>query len=354
MAERSSQGYSRRVTRDAQFDSLGKVDMLIDQLPDGLLVCTPDGLIALANETMATMAGYSSEDLIGMPLDRLVPNEHRDRHALLRQGFVEDDATRPMGPGLALALERRDGSRCPVEISLAPTSGTALTGIIAIVRDVSERQRAEQALRTSNELLSLADERERIARDLHDTVLQRLFGLGLELQALAIRGAEPAITERVENAVDEIDLIIREIRTAVFTLGSAGREGSLGQILHTVVSQAKRVLGFPPRLRLDGPVETAMTPEIRAELIASLREALTNVGRHSGGTVAEIELRAEDHLLTLRVLDNGRGVPSSFDTASGNGLRNMAERARLLGGGCALLARPERGTELRWWVPLPR
>ncbi len=302
---------------------------------------------------MASMAGYPRADLIGMPLDLLVPSEHRDRHASLRQGFVADGLTRPMGPGLLLTLERRDGSQLPVEISLAPIVGTTSAGVVAIVRDVSERQRAEQALRTSNELLSLADERERIARDLHDTVLQRLFGLGLELQALAIRGANPAITERLDEAVDEIDLIIREIRTAVFTLGAASRNGSLGQILHTVVSQAKRVLGFPPRLRLDGPVETSMTPEIRAELIATLREALTNVGRHSGGTVAEVELRADGHLLTLRVLDNGRGVPSSFDTASGNGLQNMAERARLLGGGCALLARPERGTELRWWVPLP-
>jgi signal transduction histidine kinase len=263
-------------------------------------------------------------------------------------------------PGADLRLARKSGEEREVEISLSPISGGGARGVVAIVRDVAVRNRVENALRTSNELLSLADERERIARDLHDTVLQRLFGLGLELQAVAMR-SEPQLGERLAGFVDDIDTIIKEIRTAVFTLGSADRHGSLGQELSIVVSQAKRVLGFTPRLRLDGAVETAITSEIRAELLSSLREALTNVGRHAGGTEAEIELKA-DEALTMRVLDNGRGVPSGFDTSAGNGLRNMAERARRLGGDCSLEPRAGRpratasggGSELRWWVPLPR
>jgi PAS domain S-box-containing protein len=297
------------------------------------------------------MSGYSVDELIGGNVDILVPQLHRAKHAARRAGFVEANVARPMGPGLQLSLQRRDGTELPVDISLSPLAGSRERGVIAMVRDVTERLRAEAALRTTSELLSLADERERIARDLHDTVLQRLFGLGLELQAVGIRSGNPDISARVEDAIDEIDLIIREIRTAVFTLGSASREGSLGQELSAVTSQAKRVLGFAPRLRLAGPVETAITREIRTELLASLREALTNIARHSGATEAEVELDADDHLV-MRVLDNGRGIPEEFDTTSGNGLRNMAERARLLGGGCSLTARAERGTELRWWVPI--
>ncbi|MEX0847781.1 MAG: PAS domain S-box protein [Ilumatobacteraceae bacterium] len=323
----------------------------IDELPDGLLVCAPDGTIIVVNDRLATMSGYASVELIGSNVDLLVPAEHRPLHSGRRDSFVQAHVARPMGPGMNLSLQRADGSELPVEISLSPLAGDRARGVIAVVRDVSERMRAEAALRTTAELLSLADERERIARDLHDTVLQRLFGLGLELQAVAIRAGDPDLGNRVEEAVDEIDLIIREIRTAVFTLGSAGREGSLGQELGTVTSQAKRVLGFTPRLRLAGPVETATTLEIRTELLASLREALTNIARHSGATEAEIELDADDHLV-MRVLDNGRGIPEQFDTSSGNGLHNMAERARLLGGGCSLTARPDRGTELRWWVPI--
>ncbi len=342
------------MTPDAQAALIGpELTAWIDELPDGLLVCTADGTITLANQRLLDMSGYRALELLGRSIDILVPAASRPHHASLRRGFVEADRARPMGPGIHLTLERIDGSELPVEISLSPRmgDGTGGSGVVAIIRDVSERLRAEAVLRTTGELLALADERERIARDLHDTVLQRLFGLGLELQAVAIR-AQPEMSDRIEEAVDEIDLIIREIRTAVFTLGSAGRQGSLGQELGTVTSQAKRVLGFSPRLRMDGPVESAITPEIRTELLASLREALTNIARHSGASEAEIELNAGDRLL-MRVLDNGKGVPETFDVASGNGLRNMAERARLLGGGCEIAQRSERGTELSWWVPIP-
>ncbi len=325
----------------------------IDELPDGLLVCQPDGVMRVVNERLVEMSGYARDELLGSSIDILVPTRSRDRHGALRAGFVEANRARPMGPGMQLSLQCKDGSEVPVEISLSPLSTPGHRGVVAIVRDVTERLRAETVLRTTSDLLTLAGERERIARDLHDTVLQRLFGLGLELQATAIRSQDASVSDRVEHAVDEIDLIIREIRTAVFTLGSAGRDGSLGQELSTVTAQAKRVLGYSPRVRMDGPVESATTPEIRTELMASLREALTNVARHAAASEAEIELVATD-VLTLRVLDNGRGVPAEFDTNSGNGLRNMAERARLLGGGCELAPRPERGTELRWWVPLPQ
>ncbi len=324
----------------------------IDELPDGLLMCTAEGTITVVNDRLAAMSGHARDELVGSNVDRLVPMPHRSTHARQRDQFVAAHVARPMGhPGTRLALARADGTEVPVEISLSPLAGEPGRGVIAIVRDVTERLRAEEALRATGELLSLADQRERIARDLHDTVLQRLFGLGLELQAVAIRAGSD-VGDRIEEAVDEIDLIIREIRTAVFTLGAATREGSLGQELGDVVAQAKRVLGFTPRLRLSGPVETATTPEIRIELIASLREALSNVGRHAQATEAVVELDADDHLV-MRVLDNGRGVPEHFDTSSGNGLRNMAERARLLGGGCTVAARADRGTELRWWVPIP-
>jgi two-component system sensor histidine kinase DevS len=335
---------------DDEFRDIGsEFATWIDELPDGLIVCRPDGTIRVVNDRLIEMSGYTERELIGSNIDILVPTRSRDRHESLRNGFVDANRARPMGPGMQLSLERKDQTEVPVEISLSPLSTGVRRGVVAIVRDVTERLRAETVLRTTSDLLTLAGERERIARDLHDTVLQRLFGLGLELQATAIRS--PDVSDRLEHAVDEIDLIIREIRTAVFTLGSAGRDGSLGQELATVTAQAKRVLGYSPRVRLDGPVESAMTPEIRTELLASLREALTNIARHAGATEAEVELVATD-VLTLRVLDNGRGMPSEFDTSSGNGLRNMAERARLLGGGCALGPRPDKGTQLSWWVPL--
>jgi PAS domain S-box-containing protein len=327
----------------------------IDELPDGLLVVDLDGVIRVANEPLGKMAGWPVSELVGRSIDVLVPATSRPGHQAFRNGFVRAPVSRPMGAGRHLELERRDGTLVPVEISLSPLADHGRgAGVIAVVRDVTERVKAETTMRVTGELLALADERERIARDLHDTVLQRLFGLGLELQATAIRSTGTSgagVVDRLEHAVDEIDLIIREIRTAVFTLGSAGRVGSLGQDLSVVVAQAKRVLGHTPRLRIDGPVESTTSPEVCAELLSTLREALTNVARHADASETEIELSAGDEL-TLRVLDNGRGVPQDFDPAGGNGVRSMCERARLLGGGCSVSPRAERGTELRWWVPL--
>ncbi len=322
----------------------------IDDLPDGLLACTGDGTITAANLRLADMVGCPRIQLIGSSVDRLVPGASRGHHPALREGFLTAEATRPMGLGSHLTMLRNDGSELPVEISLSPlTDGR---GVVAIVRDVSERLQAESMLRITGDLLTLADERERIARDLHDTVLQRLFGLGLELEATAIR-APADMAGRIGSAVDEIDRIIRELRTAVFTLTSARREGSLGQELTTLTLQAKRILGFSPRLVIEGPVETEITPAVRAELLACMREALTNVGRHAGASEAEIEIHAGE-AITMRIIDNGRGISNEVANGSnsGNGLRNIATRARLLGGDCSIVQRPKGGTELIWSVPI--
>ena len=320
----------------------------IDDLPDGVLVCNLDGIITSVNLRLARMARRERAELVGESVDMLVPGSNRTRHPQLRAQFISAGATRPMGPGVHLTMLCGDGTELPVEISLSPLP--AQRGVVAIVRDVSERLRAEAMLRTTSDLLTLADERERIARDLHDTVLQRLFGLGLELEATAIR-APVELATRIEKSVDEIDRIIRELRTAVFTLGSAQREGSLGNELTALTAQAKRVLGFTPRLRIDGPVETEITPAIRVDLLASMREALTNIARHASASEAEVELHA-DNRLTMRVLDNGRGIGDVTGAIAGNGLLNMATRARMLGGDCTVANRARGGTELVWWVPL--
>jgi signal transduction histidine kinase len=223
---------------------------------------------------------------------------------------------------------------------------------VASVRDVTERLEAERRLRTADDALALADERERIARDLHDTVLQRLFGLGLELQATAMR-SDGASAERLESAVDEIDRIIRDIRTSVFTLGASGRQGSFGQELAEVATQAKRILGFAPQLRLDGPVESLITGDVRSELVASLREALGNVARHARARSVAVEIVCDEHV-TLRVTDDGVGLPSGGAPNGGNGITNLSTRAERLAGSCSVANREAGGVELVWQVPLHR
>lgn len=336
------------VTRNELDDRV--VRAVVQDSPDGLLICDESGRIRYVNAALCEITGHTSDELVGQSVDELVPMAHRSTHAEHRSQFHKAPRTRPMGRGLSLTAMRKDGTEIAVEISLSPVHTPDGTLTIASVRDITDRLEQSDRLRAAAELLALSSERERIARDLHDTVLQRLFGLGLELQALGMR-AEPTVTDRIEGAVDEIDRIIREIRTTVFTLGSAQRAGSLGGEIGNVIQQATRVLGFTPRLRIDGPVESLVSPEVRIEMVASLREALGNIARHAHASEAIVELTVDD-LLELSVRDNGVGLPDGFETSAGNGLRNLSARAELLGGECTVANTGSGGVLMRWRVPL--
>lgn len=325
------------------------VRTVVDGSPDGLVITRHDGTIVFANRLLGSMFGAEPESLIGQPIEVLVNDRARASHVASRNQYADLPSVRPMGQGRRLAARRLDGVEFFVEVSLSPvtTGGEVLT--VATVRDVTDRLAAEERLRRTDEALHVAEERERIARDLHDTVLQRLFGLGLELQALGLR-MEPALTERIERAVDELDRIIRDIRTTVFTLGAAQRHGSLGQELATVTTQAARVLGFTPQLRLLGPVESTITDDMRPELVATLREALGNVARHAQATSVAIEVTSDDHV-TLTVCDDGIGLADQPRHGGGHGLVNLRARAERLGGVCEVGNRPQGGVLLTWRVP---
>jgi len=324
--------------------------------PDGLLICDAAGTIWFANDALCSILNYTSDQLVGQQVEMLVPMRERDTHVQRREGYIESPHSRPMGRGLTLSAVRSDGSEVSVEISLSPVSSPTGSMTIASIRDITDRLADAEKLRMTREMLTLSSERERIARDLHDTVLQRLFGLGLELQAMAIRKSAQAGTEqtviKLETAVDEIDHIIKEIRTSVFTLGAAKREGSLGQEIGDILAQSARVLGFSPRLRIEGPLEHMVSGALRIDLAASLREALGNVARHSKATVVSVDLIVHNYTLTMRVIDNGVGLPQDAQSSPGNGLRNLSTRATTHGGTCELIALDEGGTLVEWIVPV--
>lgn len=319
----------------------------LDQSPDGLLICETDGRIVYVNSALCAMTGYPASELIDSTIEKLVPVDRRNDHVHRREKYAREPQVRPMGRGMTLAATRADGTEVPVEISLSPVDGPNGTMTIASVRDISDRLADAERLRATHEALALSGERERIARDLHDTVLQRLFGLGLELQALGPK-SEPDIAPRLEIAVDEIDRIIKEIRTSVFTLGAARREGSLGQEIGTIVAQSARVLGFSPRLRIEGPLENMVGPTLRPDLTASLREALANVARHSEATEVAVEIVMDEDFVTMRVIDNGKGFPVEDPRPSGNGLQNLQARSLGHRGYCRVSSTPDEGTTVEW------
>jgi signal transduction histidine kinase len=201
--------------------------------------------------------------------------------------------------------------------------------------------------------LSLVEDRERIARDLHDTVIQRLFATGLSLQATTrlIRTDPDAAVARVAAAVDDLDLTVKHIRSAIFGLESTRPtpEGLRSQIIG-MAREAGRSLGFDPTVLLDGPVDSSITEDIGADLLATLREALSNIVRHANPTRVEVEVTVHDGV-HLRVADDGIGLPDE-DTPMGNGLRNMRSRAEARSGSLTMAAGAGGGTILDWRVPL--
>jgi len=201
--------------------------------------------------------------------------------------------------------------------------------------------------------IALLQDRERIARDLHDTVIQRLFATGMSLQtAIGLTRTDPAnAAERINSAIDALDVTIKEIRTAIFGLEQAvaRRAGLRGDIL-AVLHDSAASLGFEPRLILDGPIDSAVSAEIAEAIIATLREALSNVARHASATVVDVEVSVGDDVL-LRVRDNGAGLPAKRRTR-GHGLANMQQRAQQLGGELEATPGPTKGTVITWRAPL--
>lgn len=201
------------------------------------------------------------------------------------------------------------------------------------------------------EAFKLVSEQERIARDLHDTVIQRLFALGMSLQGIT-RLTDGVVGERIDAAVQVIDQVIREIRETIFEMHRpvTGGPDVRGQ-MHRVALEAAGQLGFEPRLAFRGPVEASVTDDLASQLVAVAREGLSNAARHARATSAEVVLAAADGWVTLSVVDDGVGVPAG--PTAGHGLANLTARARDLGGDMTVGTREPAGTILEWRVPAP-
>jgi signal transduction histidine kinase len=206
-----------------------------------------------------------------------------------------------------------------------------------------------QAISEREELAVISD-RERIARDLHDVVIQRLFATGMQLQAAAMRAVSEDVRGRVERSVAELDATIRDVRATIFEL-QAPAVGSLRNELRSLVREYGRVLRFTPELRIRGPIDTAATEEMRESLLKVLREALSNVSRHAEASAVEIMVDVVEGHLVLTVDDDGVGITSPGPRS---GLANARTRAADLGGDLLVGESPLGGARLRWSVPLSR
>ncbi|MEU6973613.1 GAF domain-containing protein [Kitasatospora aureofaciens] len=242
-----------------------------------------------------------------------------------------------------LLLARAAGAPLFEEGESGPLLGFA--GQAAVAMELAER-------RLDSEQVALLKERDRIARDLHDLAIQRLFATGMTLQGATRFIDHPEATDRVLRAIDDLDETAKTIRATIFGLRlreSGPAASGLRARLVGVVDRAARSLGFTPALRMTGLLDATVPAEIADAAVAVLEEALSNAARHARAHAVDAAVSAEGDVI-VTVTDDGVGLPEG---GRRSGLTNLADRATALGGTFTARTRPEGGTELVWRVPLP-
>ncbi|WP_402468731.1 sensor histidine kinase [Isoptericola aurantiacus] len=322
-----------------------------DDAPDHLLVRSAhgpgtDGLVGTTVPFEGTFAAeaYTSGRPLVLRDGSALPRDTLSAHP---SDIIGPLAALPLGgPGRTagvLSVGRRRGT--PPFPRVVVDALTAFAAQAAVALELAER-------RQDAERLAVVRDRDRIARDLHDLAIQRLYATGLSLEGVGRRLRDRDDADRVARAVTDLDETISLIRTTIRGLQpSAGgmRRVGLRSRLVAEVDAASHALGFTPALRTSGPVDTVVPPDVAANLVAVVREALSNVARHSGAGRTDVELSVDDGVV-LTVVDDGCGIPSD---ATPSGLANLERRAAELGGSFGVERRLP-GTELRWSVPLPR
>jgi signal transduction histidine kinase len=266
----------------------------------------------------------------------------------IAMGHIGPAALFPLGtPGNVrgvLTVGRRQGK---------PPLQQSAVGVVAAFAAQAATTLELAARRADAEQLSLFEDRDRIARDLHDLVIQRLYATGMSLEGTMPMISRPEVADRVRNAVDAMDDTIRDIRATIFALQSRTRAGAprLRTEIVVVADEMTEMLGFAPELRLGRGLDSRASAVLSEHVLAVLREALSNAARHSGATRVEVAVDTDAAgTLTVLVRDNGRGIT---ETGRRSGLANIADRAAELGGELRLSAVESGGTELEWKVPVP-
>ncbi|MEV7395314.1 GAF domain-containing sensor histidine kinase [Streptomyces sp. NPDC091215] len=298
-----------------------------------------------------------------LPLDRsLMGLAFAGAAPVSSQDVGHDDRVSPepprfqgLGPAVAVPIGTGDGGVRGVLLLARETGSTIFSGEetdtlqgfaaqAAIALELAERRR-------DAEEIAVLQDRDRIARDLHDLAIQRLFATGMTLQSAGRLIEHPEAAERVLRAVDDLDETIKIVRSTIFGLRARADGAGTGLRARAVrvAGEAAPVLGFAPSLRMDGLLDTDVPKETADHAVAVLAEALTNIARHARADRAEVSLSTDGRELVLTVGDNGVGIPPE---GRRSGLRNMAERAAELGGSLEWDSPAGGGTTLVWRVPV--
>jgi signal transduction histidine kinase len=345
------------ITRQAR--ELSGADLAVLALPEeegrGLTITYADGDGADAARGLVLPAGQS---LSGQVLTSGEPVTSEDFATDERAALAARCAMSQIGPAVVFPLGAPGNARGILTVGRrhgAPPFSQALADVVASFAAQAGVALELAGRRDEAERLSVYEDRDRIAQDLHDLVIQRLYATGMSLQGTMPMITRPEVASRITHAVDAMDETIKEIRSTIFQLQSpevAAEPDLRGEIL-ALIEEMTDVLGFAPSLRLGAGLDGDISPEVAEQALAALREALSNAARHAHASQVDVTVDAgSDGMLTVQVTDDGAGIP---DGGRRSGLRNLASRAEKLGGELRLEPAdpdaPRPGTRLEWRVP---
>jgi PAS domain S-box-containing protein len=332
--------------------------------PYGVLMVRHDGRIAMANAQAEKLFGYRREEIVGQPVEMLVPERFRHHHSAHRERFSALPVVRPMGAGQELFARRKDGTEFPVEIALSPAQPSAGRLVLATIVDISLRRQAEESLRLSQiELRKLTgrllqaheDESRRIARELHDDLGQGLALLTVELDLLRQKPLEASrqIGARIQGLLAHVKHLSSSVHDMSHQLHPSkleqlGLVAAIGGLCKELTASHGLEIAFTDR-----ELPAAIAPDTAVCLYRFAQEALRNAVKHSGAQHAAVALSATADAISLRIVDDGVGFdPKLVQGKGGLGLVSMRERVLHLGGEIAIDSQPSGGTRLYVSVPL--
>jgi len=337
---------------------------VIETAPNGMLMVGADGLITMANAQAEKLFGYLREELIGQPVEMLVPERFRTQHSAHRERFSASPEVRLMGAGRELFGRRKDGSEFPVEIALSPAQPSTRPLVLATIADISLRKQAEEGLRrsqielrilTGRLLQARESESRRIARELHDDLGQGLALLTVKMDLL--RHQPPEAAGQLGARMQELLTQVRHLSSSVHDLAHQLHPSKLEQLgLVAAIGGLCRELTHNHGLKIEfthDQMPAEISPDTALCLYRIAQEGLRNAIKHSGAQQAEVALSGTADAISLRIVDHGRGFdPRQVQGKSGLGLVSMRERVRHLGGEIAIDSQPSGDTRLRARVPL--
>lgn len=342
-------------------ESESRAHAVFQSAAQAIFIVDSAGLIVMANPATEKMFGYAVGELVGNPVDMLVPEQFRPGHSAHRDRFFRSPQVRPMGLGLDLQGRRKDGTEFFVEISLSYIHTAEGPLAVALVTDISKRRADEQSIRhQGQELRALAarlmtaqdDERRRIARDLHDDLSQSLAFLAMDLGKLATKpAAQNLVAEirplqlRAAEAAESVRRISHQLHPSV--LEDIGLEAALEQYCEEFEQRSGIATKFTSR-----NVPELLQREVASSMYHIAQECLRNVSKHAQTKTVSVTVEFAENVLRLTIKDQGIGLKTERPEPRGVGIVAMRERAHLVNGKLSIQSKTGVGTEVSVEVPV--